>query len=304
MSFGKVWIPITLLGVIVAIGVGFHFWRQAAARTEAIEQRLSSARIEIERDETDRQGLQNEGRALRAAIESLGPEPALVVALARIELRLGRARQAFDALRALPLAQTEDPDVLAVAAAAKAGQHALSGLADDAAEASAFAARSARERPDPAVTFLAWQCAWRAGRTTDASAFADELTTRHADDRHGKLLLALHEFDRVKDASMRDRLLQLEIEFPQTPPELALALATLQLETGDPGEIAAASIRLKDALDKYPSYVDARHVAAVAAHQTGREAERNAHLQWLIANAPKTDARRDAWDQLLQTPLR
>ena len=87
----------------------------------------------------------------------------------------------------------------------------------------------------------------------------------------------------------------------ETPPvELEVLIAMGEMLADDGQRIEDALTRLKNVLARWPSYVEARHAAAVAYVGLGRRNgdECQAQLRWLLENAPPSDSRRAIWQRL------
>jgi hypothetical protein len=297
-----------LLGAVAVLGagaaIGVALWSRAERqRVETeIAALVGEANAELGREELVRSA----AAALsgRIANHAAARDPRLISARARLELALDRVQNAWE-LHAELATRDPTPEDLLLSALILKRRGGLRGELGDAETAMRSAAAHTDRTGDPGSLFLAWQCAVRAGLPDQVSRFATQLTTEHSDTIGARLVQAL-----LKDQPSADELRALEIEFasapvqhlaPAVPEELELALAVLALESGAGAKEALP--RLDRILARDPSWVEARHAAALAYHQLGDRAARDSHLQWLLANARPDDQRQDGWHSLLAAPV-
>lgn len=125
-----------------------------------------------------------------------------------------------------------------------------------------------------------------------------------ADDRalSGEALDTMEAFKAVDVALVRS--LENRWGIHSTPPELLVLVARGELARGeqaqDRGRIGEAVDILRGVLEDVPTFIEARHLLALAHYGLGETESQRAHLRWLLEHAPKDDVRRTLW----QTQLR
>ncbi len=152
--------------------------------------------------------------------------------------------------------------------------------------------------------FLAFHIADRIGIEGDAARL-DELASDENAEPAVRLLCAFIRDNAEASKSVTEQeLLKLDMQWGESPPELAVLLARAQLskasaEDGRPDELHAAVEILKNVLEVFPTFVEARHLIAVAHYGLHEATLQKAHLRWLVENAPETDTRRASWHRQL-----
>jgi len=115
--------------------------------------------------------------------------------------------------------------------------------------------------------------------------------------RLAKLRLTAREASLAGDL---ERLQELEDEYEEPPPEIRVVL--VEALVGRPGaseeDLREGLERLESALQGFPSYVEARNIAAVIHYALGETALCEGQLRWLLRNAAPGDLRRQNWQSL------
>ncbi|MEM7198680.1 MAG: hypothetical protein AAF628_00325 [Planctomycetota bacterium] len=292
---------VATIGGVLAVGgaaVAWFMFTEARAAEAEVAALLRTAEIELGRPEQDRGGVTTILRQI-SEHERSAEEPRLVRAAARLQLALGRVQQAWDTESALALEVEPQPEDLALGAQILLQLHAVRGDDADVGRALAYAERHFDASGSFESLFLAWQAAHRAARHKDRQRFAEMTQESFAAEPRARMIEAL-------EANTSDlaklRALELDIEAP-VPVELEFAIAKSLLTGDERSQWDEAVGRLQDVLNRYPSWVDGRSAAALAYHRTGDRSRRDAHLDWLLANARDDDRRRDTWRALLQNPV-
>lgn len=292
--------------VALLVAGGAIYWRMAAkraAKEEAVAELVASATQLLRAEDLRREQMVTLSRTLKERSAGLN-DPRLIRMRARLELALGRIQDAWDAEAELALGLQPAPEDALLSARILMRRYGIRGDPADVERAMQLAAEHFALTKDHRSLFLAWQCARRAGQSGAEQSFAKTLRDDHADTTEARLVAALDE-----QASL-DALRELEIAFARAPHdrdetaipeelEFALALAAVEAPTPD---VDAALRHIDAVLATFPASVDARSVAAVALHRKGDQARRDAHLDWLLQNAPENDQRRDGWAALRAQP--
>ena len=291
---------VVALFALTGVGIGGWLWTKSrAAETQIATLEQETARLLAE-DRLDREGIGAHLRALakHASVES---EPRLIRCRARLELALDRPQKAVELVESLVSRADASAEDLALASEIHGRLHAFGGRLDDAFRAMSAAERASEKLGDDAkLLFKAWQYGIRAEHADDATKIAERLERVAPGSLENKVVTALRKFDRSKVEALPG-LLDLDRELGRFEPELSVAIVTLELQNGDESALADAVDRVKLGLRALPTSKELRHVAAVAFHARGDQAQRDLQLRWLLENAAD-DARVPTWRQLLQAP--
>lgn len=225
--------------------------------------------------------------------------PQLIRVRARIRLAQGRFDRAWEIQAGLAEAVDAEAEDLWLGAQILARRHALGGNTDDARRAGSLAERHHGQTSQPGSLLLAWQCFHRAGDLQEERRLAGQLVADHPDSLEVELLRAWSAalFEDQAQRPTLQALRDLEIRFDQTPVELEILMIVGLLESQDEIDLGESVDRLQRLLESHQAVVDLRHYAAVAAYLQGEVNTRNAHLDWLLQNAPQ-DPRRPRWTEL------
>lgn len=297
----KVVAQIVLAVVLVAGAVAgwlYIGYRDKEAKIVALTE---EAKRLVTEERPDREGMTAHLRAL-GKHPLFETEPRLVRARARLELALDRPQNAAAVLENVASSGEATAEDLALAAEAHGRMHAFAGKVEDAFRAMSDAERASEKLGgDPALLFKAWQYAVRAGHRDDSARIADRLAKSAAGSVEAKVVAALVAFDPADPKALAN-LLDLDQQLGHFEPELAVAIATLELQKSDESALGDAVDRAKLAVRVLPTSVEVRHVAAVAFHARGDQPQRDLHLRWLLDNAPQ-DERAAKWRALLESAV-
>ena len=295
---------IALLLVVAAAGV-FWLQQQRQEAAETVRRTLEQVDGELARTPLDRSAL---GDLLRRLLElpDAGRLPTVTRARARIRLAQEQLVEAWDLMGPLAQALEPDPVDLLLGARILTRRNAMNGDRGDARRAQGLAERHCELTGEPASLLLAWQVAHRAGDTSEEQRLAGQLVDQAPGSLEAELVSGWYGFlaqggaQRVTMSDLRD----LEIRFGgspggEVPLELEILLAVGLLQTEEEEDLGEAVDRISFLLRNYQAVVDLRHYAAVADYARGEVGSRNAHLDWLLQNAPQ-DPRRPQWQQLRQ----
>lgn len=288
--------------VVLAAGAAvFALLRQRAATERAIQELAAETAAATHVAEPQREVLVGLLRRIEQRPE-MSTDVRLVHSRVRLLLDLQRPQAAWDAVAPLAMAPGAAARDLELGAEALALSYAIRGNADDALRAVDLARRSHQATGHLPPLFLAWQAATWVGVGDTAAALASELRERHAGTSEARLaeLYASLDFEQPRAAAAAIE--ELQEALPRSA-EASFLLALVRLHSDVGRERERGIDDLQQVLAQVPAYRDAR-ILAVAAHEMqGRQAQRDAHLQWLLTNAPD-DPRRAVWQQRLQTPVR
>jgi hypothetical protein len=288
-------ISLGCLGLAIA-AFAIERYRRHAAQGAKRKELLALATTELGRRPLDRAGIQDALRAL-AKDDRLAQEPEVVRARAELELAAGRPQAALDLVQVALHSGVPAPEDQILGAKIFAARAGLTGDIDDAKRASTLAEDHFTATGQHESLFLAWQCATRIEDRDRASTLADRLQAEAGDTTSGRLVRGLLSLD-TERAQAAAALRALEREVDEIPPELDVALATLELEDEDQNVRLHGLQRVEAVLARLPTFVGARIVAAYAFDRTGDATTRDAHLRWLVEHHP-ADPRAESWRALL-----
>ncbi len=300
-------VPIVL--VVLAIGYFAYQWIQArsdlaASRAQLLQDiQVVTRKRPLDGDELSRLV------AKLTKIEGYATERDTVAAMVRIELargRIDRAAEMFAPIANLPGAT---PAEHRLAATVMLRRHEL-GLPDRASavgvleQVVTFAESAYADGQDAADLTTAWLAASRLGNAARADGFAAQLQANHAGSPGAKFAKLVHDF---RLEMPREEIDAVRREFDEPPAEIDAMLAMVVLQGGDmPGALAL----VEPALVRAPGLVEVRYAAAVVFHvcvlssATGSEpragwvVRRDAQFDWLVAQAPVDDLRREKWSTM------
>lgn len=292
-----------LAGVAAAVllvggSLGFLAWRER----QRTEERVTTLLRDVERElAADPRAMESRdalsGLVRRVGSDPLGEQdPRLVRARARLELALGRPRNAWDLLQASATSADATVDDLALGARISARMADLAGDRAQMERALVLAERAANARAEREDLSFAWRVASRLGRAEDAGRFARLLQERHAESPEARAVALLGAFTPAQGEAMYPQLQALARETGL--PELELALAGILLQRASSSDHEDALRRLEELLAQHESWLEVRNAMALVLHRLGRVADRDRQLQWLLERAGD-DPRAPVWRQLL-----
>ena len=271
---------------------------RAQATEQAIAALLESASIELQREAPDRTAISPLLR--RIAAHEASDDPRLLQVRAELQFAIGHLQDAWVALEPLALGSAPTPQALLLAARVHVRLHALRGDLPDVDRAMSFAAQHYDASRDVASLFLAWQCARRGDRAARCAEYAELLQQNHADSVLARVADALEDPSTTLAVF---RAFERELDVVPVEVEAVIAAHLLADEKGGVNQVDEAIGRIKAVLQAFPSSVDARNLAALGYHRGQDRGQRDAHLDWLLENAPPNDRRRATWTALRQAPV-
>jgi hypothetical protein len=324
---------------LVAGAVAFVVHREFRARESRIEAVLSLAEAELASESVDRSGLVDALRRVQDACRSDG-RSSLRRTEARLLMSLGRPAKAWEAISGLVMAPGTGPEDLWLGAIALQGIHAVRGDVDSGRQSMALGEEHHGSTGDVRSLFLAWQMAYRTTSVEPLGRLHERLTTVFADSKEGRLAAAsmpylafdvahrlglggdAADFDSLAQrrgtdqysvlgrlvvsgkprtqAGTLDSLLELAEEWSDPPDELEMLVAMGMIAKEDGRSLADASARLQRILERFPSFVEARHAQAIAHVGLQEHGKAVEQLQWLLRNSAEADSRRATWSGLLR----
>jgi hypothetical protein len=297
-------IPVAMVAVL-GVAFGVRAWLSAGAARRAEEQLLEDVRNAVQQEPPDGSELSRLVTRIKA-LPAADTDHTLILALARIEMCRGRYDSAWDRVMPFATAGGANPDELRFAAELQLQRHATGARDARGIEtlrqvvAAAEAAHAKSQEPDDLL--LAWQAALRARDMAETERLAAILQREHAGTAAAALTLLAQSFDSSQSVAPLD---ELAGRFGRPVPELDVMRAIARLAT----DARAAAELLDPLLRRAPALVEVRAAAATTWHVLAFQAagpaeraqhlaQRDAHLQWLIDNAPPDDTRHVAWSRL------
>jgi hypothetical protein len=300
----RVAIPVGLV-LLAAAALVVRTCSNAGEQRAVRAQLLEDVRTAVAQESPDGSELSRLVTRIQAQPEAQS-DRALVLALARIELCRGRYDRAWEHIMPFATGGGASPEELRFAAELQLHRHAA-GVKDARGTetlrqvvAAAEAAHASSHEPDDLL--LAWQAAVRARDAAEAERLAASLQREHDGSAAAALTVLAKAFDPAQPAAPLD---ELAGRFRGPLPELDVMRALARVN----GDARGAATLLEPLLRRAPALVEVRAAAAatwhVLAFQAADDAERSrllaqrdAHLQWLLDNAPPDDARLAAWTRL------
>ncbi len=281
--------------LLAALAVGGVYYQRAAAVEAEFAELTRAAEVELGREAPDRATLVE----LERRLEEFGRvHPGRDVT--RMQVRISLAQDlpepaCIGAERLLLFGDATGVDRL-LAARGFALRHAVKGDQDDARRAAGLALLALEQGAGVDAGLLAWQCATRIEDRERADQAATALRAAFPDAWETKVVAALGAFDPEQPATVA-AVREVHSAGPDLP-ELALAIATLDVLAPDASAREQGLEGVKRVLRVVPTFKAARLVAVLAFDRAGDAAARDAHLQWLVQNYA-SDARSQRWRELL-----